>query len=331
MSNDAGFKASNDALIVAGLMDELVELFGKSWQLEQQKQQKLTSRFRVDVPLLILMPCSWKEAFKSRQPVAALACIFLAACVALSLNVAIAMACLGVERKWGAVGVGFFLLLGSVVAGSMCFFLICPAHDLRMPALRLVLKYYGPLALSCVATTAGTFSSVIALDPEWRRKHGQIWGMYAGLGQFTVCSRIADSFAVWESPVLQATIESGARQLPSFRKRFVKGLKLGFLIALAFEIVIGYIQACVTLRSTISTLPPALSVSIVMFVNISKQGLMYIFASVYLPIVRPNFASTDSFVYSVNALLTFSMRLLVTAVSSTTGIFVTLISKQSPK
>jgi len=35
-------------------MDELVELFGKSWQLEQNKQQEQTSRFKADVPLLVL-------------------------------------------------------------------------------------------------------------------------------------------------------------------------------------------------------------------------------------------------------------------------------------
>ena len=144
MSNNAGFKSSDDSLVVAALMDELVELFGKSWHLEQNKQQELTLRFKADVPLLSLTPRSWKSALNSLQPVLVITAIASAAFMSLLLILAIAMGALGVEYEWGAVGVCLFCVLGVDCAASAVYFVNSNALDLRMPKLQLALKYFVP-------------------------------------------------------------------------------------------------------------------------------------------------------------------------------------------
>jgi len=322
LKSSAGFKACDDAQIVAGLMDELVELFGKSWYLEQNKQQELTSRIKVDVPLLILTPHSCQEAFQSCQPVMSLAALVLGACVVMSVVVAIAMIVLGVDHKWGDVHVCYLLSVASSVVGGISFFLISPAHDLRMPASHLFLKYYFPVLVTAGAANAGALTLAIAAEPEWRSKRAHVWLCFIFLGALIVCVKTADCLAVWESPVLQAAIQRGARQLPHFCKRFIKGIKFGFMIGLFAQVIFGYIIACVALRAIINQLSPPVSAGIVISANALKQGIMYSYASVLLPrLPRVTFASVDSSVFAFNTLLTFGTRLLVTAVSSTTIMF----------
>ena len=323
MSNNAGFKASNDALIVAGLMDELVELFGKSWQSERNKQQVLKSRFKVDVPLLVLTPCSWKSAFLSRQPVGVLGTICLAAIIGLSANVVIAMAVLGVEHAWGPAGVAHVCIIAAGSTSIMSCFCMSSAHDFRLPGLLLALKYYGPAVVTCAAVAFGIFSLIIVVEPEWHHKRAQTWVLYILAFIICVWCKVADGFAVWSSPVRQADIKSQARQLPSFCKRLFKGFKVGFTVAVIMEVVLGYIQVCVNLRVIVSAASPPKSAVIVIFANLLKQGLMFIVASLYLPWMKANFTASDSATFAFNALLTFGTRLLVTAVSSPTAILVT--------
>ena len=307
--------ASDDAAAVAGFMAELVRTFGERWDVEKDKQQTMSCRFQIDVPLLSLTPKSLWEAVASFEPVVVVMVVMLCAIVGTSVVGASAAAVAHMDAK----GVAYFCCNFAAALFNLLAYGSSTQHDVGVFVCQIVCSYLFAYLVVCGFQT-GLLALILALDSEWQKKPwpGSVMFLTSLLG-FTIC-KIADVLAFYRAPAVITHYRIHGRGIPKMKKQLKKGMFLGMASALMMGIPQLYLLGCVALRAPIEGLPPAVGIVIVLGASISKQAVMICFASVLLPKLRSNFASTDSAAFAMNNCLSYGVRLLVTSLRSTSVI-----------
>ena len=126
---DANAPTAEDSVTVARLMNELVTLFGQNWSQEQDKQKAIGDRFKAKVPLLILIPMSFKAALASFLPFAVLGVIVSMALLMALVSSILASAVISMNVEAVPVNGRLWNL------GCRLVFLSCPLTNLILSSL----------------------------------------------------------------------------------------------------------------------------------------------------------------------------------------------------
>ena len=312
---------SEDARIVAGLMDKLVNTLKASWQEEQEKQQSQSCRFKVHVPLLNLKPRPLRQSIVSVEPAIVLGIVAMLVLLSAGLVVAIGVAVLAMTAE----AVVVFCVLGCLTGWGIALLCISPQHDVGLPMKRVVLSYVPVVLLGLSLASTGLASSM-EVDARWQYNGTDTYVFWCTLIIQLFHTKIVDIFACFRSSMLQKRYRTHGWPLPNVMKKFKKGSKLGFYCTCVVLVVNGYLQGCVRMRAVIKKQSLPSAVAIVVAAGILKKLILYIIVIIVMPALKADFSTTDCCAFFMNATLSFGTCLLVMSFSDTTPIFVISLS-----
>jgi len=305
----------SDSDIVSGLMEQLVETFSQNWNEELNKQQGIAMRFKADVPLLTLTRRNFKDALFSREPFVVLTCFLIGAPFGALIAAAVANAV-----KQMTVQAALLASTSGSLLSLMCQFAVqSPERDLGVAWSRVASKYV-PLICFELALLVAAMMLLITYDDSWGQWYGHMITFTCVLLTAVQSCKLLDIFGCYASPVIKTSFKSQGRRLPGTVKKLQKGFAVGSISHVWSVMVVGYVQTCVSLRAVASRQPAVYASAIVLLMAVFQRVLMFTIASYALPKMKANFATTDATLFSINTVLTFGIRLLITSLNSNEAI-----------